>query len=146
MNNILKKIATSYWLIAVLTLNDIFVIIRSLVKNFDLSILVQVDWFDFTLKVIIGILLIKLFKAYLKLKDDMECWTVITSLANHSKVENEFHSKWRGYEESFRITEINKMIAEEKAFMRANLQMHFKDKSVEDIDQIISQFYPYRLE
>lgn len=146
MENIFKKIATSYWLIVLLMLNDIITMVRSLFNHFDWSVLAQINWFDSLLKLVIGIFLIKLFRAYLKLKDDMACWTVMTSLANFAKLDNVFKSKWSSYSNEHRISELNKMIDEEKNFIRVNLQSMFKEKSVENIDDLIVQFYPFKME
>jgi hypothetical protein len=125
-------------------LNDIVTIILSLSREFDWSIFAQIDWFDFVLKLVISIVLVKLFRSYSKLDENMKNWSILSSLANYSRMEIVFKNKWSSSTEDFKTQELNRMIDEEMDFLRVNLQRMLKDKPLEYIDGLIAQFYPHR--
>lgn len=151
----LEKINNYPILVFIVLLNDLYeFILRFKIISFMDTTLNSFDWFDFIIKVIIAVLLWIVLKYYLKLKREIEEKNLLFTLITHERNKRLFaYFQQRPARENKDTDEsyykklpagglFDKYFKEEFNYIKPIVINLFKDKKIEEINILLSDYYP----
>lgn len=143
-----EKIASSYWLLALINIKDIVEIVGWLLKsvsnNMHFTNSLNLEWIDIILKSIFAFGVIQVFRLYRKTKDEFDEYTYMNNLVNHIRFARISSGTMKFVNDEFLNTHLQEDLDIEIQKVRKQLQDLLKYKSTNDIEVMIGKYYSFR--
>ncbi len=155
----LETLITNPILVGIVMLKDLIDIVKSLFSSGSFNVgTIMINWWDFSMKLIIVIFLWLILRAYLRLKGNFEEQMTVFSIISHIRNKRLFVKSFEDIE-YFRVPNesdkefwerlpegglFKQHYFEEYMLVRDELQNRkMKNKGLEEIDDILAKWYPF---
>lgn len=150
----IEKIISNPILIFVIMSHDLFQIGKSLLNIQSVS--AEYNWIDFFIKLVLAVSLWAVLRAYVKLKNDFNDRMKVFNVVSHIRNKRLFVKSFEGVEFlrmpnetdqelQKRLPEyglFNEFYKEEYQIVKNVLQKKMREKSIEEIEKLLSEYYP----